>query len=152
MQNIMSGILVRSEILIIIVSMKRKIMYGGGGVLLINCDDPNELGHAKIIREKGTKRIKFHCGEEDNYTWVDGCPSILPSNLLAAFLYPQLEQPNEILTLWMHVWNSCNAALKSFEEDCELRLSVIPQVYRNNAYLFYVIFRNKHTKDNIMDT
>lgn len=74
----------------------KNYVCGEGGALLINSDDPKIIERAEIIREKGTNRSKFHRGEVDKYTWVDIGSSYLPSDLLAAFLYAQLEKLDEI--------------------------------------------------------
>jgi dTDP-4-amino-4,6-dideoxygalactose transaminase len=129
----------------------KNYVCGEGGALLINTDDPKIIERAEIIREKGTNRSKFYRGEVDKYTWVDIGSSYLPSDLLAAFLYAQLEKLDEIQKLRMNVWNSYYSALKPFEEKMTIRLPVIPDYVEHNAHLFYVLFRDEQMRDNVMN-
>jgi dTDP-4-amino-4,6-dideoxygalactose transaminase len=124
---------------------------GEGGALLINSDDPKIIERAEIIREKGTNRSKFHRGEVDKYTWVDIGSSLLPSDLLAAFLYAQFEKLDEIQNLRMHVWNAYYDSLKPFEDAGKIRLPVVPEYAEHNAHLFYVLFHDEKARDNIMN-
>jgi dTDP-4-amino-4,6-dideoxygalactose transaminase len=128
----------------------KNYVCGEGGALLINSDDPKIIERAEIIREKGTNRSKFHRGEVDKYTWVDVGSSYLPSDLLAAFLYAQLEKLDEIQNMRMNVWNAYYSALKSFEEEGKIRLPVIPDYVEHNAHLFYVLFHDEQTRDRMM--
>jgi dTDP-4-amino-4,6-dideoxygalactose transaminase len=129
----------------------KNYVCGEGGALLINTDDKKILDRAEILREKGTNRSKFHRGEIDKYTWVDIGSSYLPSDLLAAFLYAQLEKLDEIHALRMNAWNSYYAALKPLEEEGKLRLPVIPAYAEHNAHLFYVLFNDEQERDRGMD-
>lgn len=128
----------------------KNYVCGEGGALLINTDDTKIIERAEVIREKGTNRSKFHRGEVDKYTWVDIGSSYLPSDLLAAFLYAQLEKLDEINTLRMNIWNSYHAALKPLEKEGKLRLPIIPEYAQHNAHLFYVLFNDEQTRDKIM--
>jgi dTDP-4-amino-4,6-dideoxygalactose transaminase len=128
----------------------KNYVCGEGGVLLINSDDPDTIERAEIIREKGTNRSKFHRGEVDKYTWVDIGSSYLLSDLLAAFLYAQLEKLDEIQNLRMKVWNAYSTALKPYEEEGKIRLPVVPEYAEHNAHLFYIILRNELTRDRVM--
>jgi dTDP-4-amino-4,6-dideoxygalactose transaminase len=124
---------------------------GEGGALLINSDDPKIIERAEIIREKGTNRSKFHRGDVDKYTWVDVGSSYLPSDLLAAFLYAQLEKLDEIQNMRMNVWNAYYSALKPFEDAGKIRLPIVPDYAEHNAHLFYVLFRDEQTRDRVMN-
>lgn len=128
----------------------KNYVCGEGGALLINCDDPKIFERAEIIREKGTNRSKFHRGEVDKYTWVDIGSSYLPSDLLAAFLYAQLEQLDKIQKLRMGIWNAYYAALKPYQAEGKIRLPVVPEYAEHNAHLFYVLFRDEQTRDHVM--
>lgn len=128
----------------------KNYVCGEGGALLINVDDPKIIERAEIIREKGTNRSRFHRGEVDKYTWVDIGSSYLPSDLLAAFLYAQLEKLDEIQNLRMNVWNAYYSALKPFEDAGNIRLPVIPDYAEHNAHLFYVLFEDEQTRDRVM--
>jgi dTDP-4-amino-4,6-dideoxygalactose transaminase len=129
----------------------KNYVCGEGGALLINSDDPKIIERAEIIREKGTNRSKFHRGEVDKYTWVDVGSSYLPSDLLAAFLYAQLEKLDEIQNMRMNVWNAYYSALKPFEENGTIRLPVIPDYAEHNAHLFYVLFHDERVRNRVMD-
>jgi dTDP-4-amino-4,6-dideoxygalactose transaminase len=128
----------------------KNYVCGEGGALLINSDDPQIIERAEILREKGTDRSKFHRGEVDKYTWVDIGSSYLPSDLLAAFLYAQLEKLDEIQHLRTNVWNAYYSALKSFEDAGKIRLPVIPDYAGHNAHVFYLLLSNEKSRDYFM--
>jgi len=128
----------------------KNYVCGEGGALLINSDDPKIIERAEIIREKGTNRSKFHRGEVDKYTWVDIGSSYLPSDLLAAFLYAQLEKLDEIQKMRMNVWNAYYSALKSFEDKGKIQLPIVPDYAEHNAHLFYVLFKDEQKRDHVM--
>jgi dTDP-4-amino-4,6-dideoxygalactose transaminase len=130
----------------------KNYVCGEGGALLINSDDQKIVERAEIIREKGTNRSKFHRGEVDKYTWVDIGSSYLISDLLAAFLYAQLEKLDEIQNRRMNAWNFYYAALKPLEEEGKIRLPIIPDYARHNAHLFYVLFPSEGTRNFVMNT
>ncbi len=129
----------------------KNYVCGEGGALLINTDDPKIIERAEIIREKGTNRSKFYRGEVDKYTWVDVGSSYLPSDLLSAFLYAQLEKLDEIQKLRMNVWNSYYSVLKPFEETGTIRLPVVPDYAEHNAHLFYALFHDEPVRDRVMN-
>jgi dTDP-4-amino-4,6-dideoxygalactose transaminase len=126
----------------------KNYVCGEGGALLINSDDPKIAERSEILREKGTNRSKFHRGEVDKYTWVDIGSSYLPSDVLAAFLYAQLEKLDEIQN--MSVWNAYYAALKPYENEGKIRLPIIPDYAEHNAHLFYILFSDEYTRDSVM--
>ncbi len=129
----------------------KNYVCGEGGALLINSDDPKIIERAEIIREKGTNRSKFHRGEVDKYTWVDVGSSYLPSDLLSAFLYAQLEKMDEIQNMRMQIWNTYASVLKSFEEAGNIRLPIIPDYAEHNAHLFYILFPTEQVRDSMMN-
>jgi len=129
----------------------KNYVCGEGGALLINSDDPKIIERAEIIREKGTNRSKFHRGEVDKYTWVDIGSSYLLSDLLAAFLYAQLEKLDEIQNMRMNVWNAYYSMLKPFEDAGKIRLPLVPGYAGHNAHLFYVLFNNEQIRDRVMN-
>ena len=129
----------------------KNYVCGEGGALLINSEDPTIIERAEIIREKGTNRSKFHRGDVDKYTWVDVGSSYLPSDLLSAFLYAQLEKMDEIQNMRMNVWNAYYSVLKSFEDTGKIQLPVVPDYAEHNAHLFYVLFHDEQTRDRVMN-
>jgi len=128
----------------------KNYMCGEGGALLINTKDPEIIERAEIIREKGTNRSKFYRGEVDKYTWVDIGSSYLPSDLLAAFLYAQLEKIDEIQTLRLRLWNKYYSILEHFQKKGMIRLPVIPKYAEHNAHLFYILLRDEPARDRTM--
>lgn len=110
---------------------------GEGGAIIINTDN-NDIERAEIIREKGTNRSKFWRGEIDKYTWVDYGSSYLPSELNAAYLWPQLEVADKINDARLFVWNQYYTALKPFAEKGLIELPSIPSECVHNAHMFYV--------------
>ena len=130
----------------------KNYVCGEGGALLINTDDKTVQERAEVIREKGTNRSKFYRGEIDKYSWVDIGSSYLPGDILAAFLYAQLEKLDEIQQSRHQVYNAYNEALKPLEEEGLLRLPIIPDYAQHNAHLFYILFNDHATRDRVMDS
>ena len=118
----------------------KNIISGEGGMLAIN--DERFLQRAEIIREKGTNRSSFFRGEVDKYGWVDIGSSFLPSDIIAAFLYAQLENLNTIQKQRIHIWNKYYNALLPLEETGFLQLPNLQEYASNNAHMFYVVCRN----------
>lgn len=107
---------------------------GEGGAIVINHEDYIE--QAEIIREKGTNRSKFWRGQIDKYTWVDYGSSYLPSELNAAYLWPQLEMADEINNARLNIWNAYYKELSKLNGKIEL--PVIPEGCIHNAHMFYI--------------
>lgn len=117
----------------------KNIVSGEGGALVVNSTLFFE--RAEIVREKGTNRSRFFRGEVDKYTWVDVGSSYLPSELVAAFLFAQLQHIDEINGRRMAVWKQYEAALRSLENDGFITLPVIPRECAHNAHMFYLLAR-----------
>lgn len=130
----------------------KNYVCGEGGALLINTDDKAVQERAEVIREKGTNRSKFYRGEIDKYTWVDIGSSYLPSDILAAFLYAQLEKLDDIQQRRLRVDNAYKEALGPFEEEGLLRLPIVPDYAQHNAHLFYILFNDHATRDGVIDS
>lgn len=111
---------------------------GEGGALVIN--DEKYIEQAEIIREKGTNRSKFWRGQVDKYTWVDYGSSYLPSELNAAYLYPQLEKAEEINQFRLQVWNKYYKGLSELAGKVEF--PVVPECCSHNAHMFYLKLEN----------
>lgn len=126
----------------------KNIMSGEGGMLVIN--DARFDERAEIIREKGTDRSKFFRGEVDKYRWVDIGSSYLPSDIIAAFLFAQLENLDDIQQKRKEIWNAYNDALKQFEGSGLFTLPHLPPHASNNAHMFYLVAKNMHTRDHII--
>jgi dTDP-4-amino-4,6-dideoxygalactose transaminase len=110
---------------------------GEGGALLIN--DPKYTERAEIIREKGTNRSRFFRGQVDKYTWVDVGSSYLPSDILAAYLYGQLEQREKIQTHRKKVWDFYNASLADWAQAHEVQLPHVPAYVDQAYHMFYML-------------
>jgi len=110
---------------------------GEGGALLIN--DPVLVERAEIIREKGTNRSRFFRGQVDKYTWVDIGSSYLPSEILAAFLFGQLEQRTKIQLHRQRVWEMYHTGLKDWAQKHDVQLPTIPEHCEQAYHMFYLL-------------
>jgi dTDP-4-amino-4,6-dideoxygalactose transaminase len=118
----------------------KNIISGEGGALLVN--DQQFVERAEIIREKGTNRNKFFRGEVDKYTWVDIGSSYLPSELVGAFLYAQLEEAEKIIAARCRIFQRYCDLLQPLEEKGFLRLPTLEDKCVNNGHIFYIITRS----------
>ena len=116
----------------------KNIVSGEGGALLVNGDERLAL-RAEIIREKGTDRSQFFRGEVDKYTWQEVGSSFLPGEIIAAFLWAQLEEMDAINSRRLDAWQRYHAALADFEEAGRLRRPIIPAGCSHNAHMYYVL-------------
>jgi len=110
---------------------------GEGGALLIN--DPSYFERAEIIREKGTNRSRFFRGEVDKYSWVDLGSSYLPSDILAAFLYAQMEHRDEIQSRRRRIWEFYDANLVGWANQHGVRLPIVPEGCDQAYHMFYLL-------------
>lgn len=122
---------------------------GEGGALVLN--DSSYLDRAEIIREKGTNRRQVLRGMVDKYTWHDIGSSFLPSDILAALLYAQLERYDEIMEKRMTVWNTYNEQLKDIEAQGKLRLPILPEHVEHNGHMFNIILPEAKVRDHLVD-
>lgn len=118
----------------------KNVISGEGGALIINND--KYIKRAEIIREKGTNRSQFFRGEIDKYTWVDIGSSFLPSELISAFLYSQLENIEKINNKRMLIWNFYNHMFKEYEEMGFIKRPFIAPDCVHNAHMYYVLFND----------
>jgi len=110
---------------------------GEGGALMIN--DPDYIQQAEIIREKGTNRSRFFRGQVDKYTWVDLGSSYLPSDILAAILYAQLEKRDMIQEKRASIWHYYERKLQDWAQASGVRLPYIPADCQQAYHMFYMI-------------
>ena len=115
----------------------KNLTCGEGGALLIN--DPRYIERAEILREKGTNRSRFFRGQVDKYTWVDVGSSYLPSDILAAFLYAQLEQRHIIQARRRQIWQSYESGISDWAFKHEVRLPYVPADCQQPYHMFYLI-------------
>jgi dTDP-4-amino-4,6-dideoxygalactose transaminase len=116
----------------------KNIISGEGGMLAIN--DDRFLERAEIIWEKGTNRSAFFRGEVNKYGWVDVGSSFLPSEIIAAFLWAQLENLEDIQNRRKEIWKTYNDNLKDWAKPNQAKLPSIPEYATNNAHMFYMVF------------
>jgi dTDP-4-amino-4,6-dideoxygalactose transaminase len=127
----------------------KNIMSGEGGMLVIN--DPQFANRAEVIREKGTNRSAFFRGEIDKYGWVDMGSSFLPSDILAAFLYAQLESLNDIQQRRKEIWDKYHQSLKSLAQAGKLLLPQMPIYASNNAHMYYIVCASLEERGQLID-
>jgi dTDP-4-amino-4,6-dideoxygalactose transaminase len=123
----------------------KNIISGEGGMLVIN--DDRFTARSEIIWEKGTNRAAFFRGEVDKYGWADIGSSFLPSEIVAAFLYAQLEHLDEIQAQRIHCWNLYHEALRPMEQLGCIKLPFVPSFACNNAHIFYILFPGIKERD-----
>lgn len=111
---------------------------GEGGALLIN--DEQYAERAEIIREKGTDRSRFFRGQVDKYGWVDIGSSYLPSDMLAAYLFAQLQERERVQARRKEIWEFYQECLGSWAEKYGVRLPIIPEECEQAYHMFYMLF------------
>ncbi|MEY4875152.1 MAG: hypothetical protein RL708_301 [Bacteroidota bacterium] len=126
----------------------KNIISGEGGMLVIN--DEQFIHRAEIIREKGTNRSQFFRGEVDKYGWVDMGSSFLPSDIIAAFLFAQLENLDEIQTKRKQSWNLYKTILAEGEQKGYFKLPIIPDYATNNGHMFYLVCNSLQQRSNLI--
>ena len=118
----------------------KNFSMGEGGALLIREEAPIE--RAEILREKGTNRSKFFRGQVDKYTWVDFGDSYLPSDLNAAYLWPQLEDADRMNARRLAAWQRYDDVLRPLAAEGLLEVPFIPEGCVHNAHMYYVKWRD----------
>ncbi len=115
----------------------KNINCGEGGALLIN--DKSYVERAEIIREKGTDRSKFFRGRVDKYSWVDIGSSYLPGEIVAAFLWAQMEEAESITNKRLAIWQAYDHSMSFVESLGVIRKPVITKGCSQNAHMYYII-------------
>lgn len=118
----------------------KNIIAGEGGMLAIN--DERFIHRAEIIWEKGTNRAEFFRGEVNKYGWVDTGSSFLPSEVIAAFLWAQIENLDDIQRKRKEIWQLYYDNLVSLPAIKGIGLPIIPNYATNNAHMFYIVCNN----------
>ncbi|MGB8276230.1 MAG: dTDP-4-amino-4,6-dideoxygalactose transaminase [Alphaproteobacteria bacterium] len=127
----------------------KNFICGEGGALLANTDGFEE--RAEIIREKGTNRSQFFRGQVDKYTWVGAGSSYVPADILAAFLYAQLENMETITDKRKWIYETYLNLFRPLADRCPLRLPVIPEECGSNYHMFYVILEDQATRTALIE-
>ncbi|WP_270795464.1 dTDP-4-amino-4,6-dideoxygalactose transaminase [Aeromonas sp. QDB11] len=128
----------------------KNIISGEGGLLAIN--DERYIHRAEIIREKGTNRSSFFRGEVAKYGWVDIGSSFLPSDIIAAYLYAQLENMETIQARRKAIWQRYYDKLSSALTNSGIRLPKIVEYATNNAHMFYLVCENLKQRTELIET
>lgn len=115
----------------------KNIISGEGGALLVN--DQSAVERAEVIREKGTNRSQFFRGQVDKYTWCDVGSSFLPGELIAAFLWAQMEEAENITRERLNLWDRYHEAFLPLEENGLVRRPIIPETCSHNAHMYYLL-------------
>jgi dTDP-4-amino-4,6-dideoxygalactose transaminase len=126
----------------------KNYICGEGGALCLN--DPAYVERAEIIRDKGTNRKQFLRGQVDKYTWVDVGSSYVPSELCSAFLFAQLEMLQPIADRRRQIYEAYHRALAPLAAEGLLRLPVIPPECTSNSHMFYILVRDRPTRDALL--
>jgi dTDP-4-amino-4,6-dideoxygalactose transaminase len=126
----------------------KNFSMGEGGAILIH--DVQYFERAEIIREKGTNRSKFFRGEVDKYSWVDIGSSFLPSDINAAYLYPQLLGADRINENRMRAWELYDRLLQPLSKNGKLNLPVIPADCEHNAHMYYIKTANLEERSELI--
>lgn len=126
----------------------KNIISGEGGMLAIN--DEQFINRAEIIWEKGTNRSAFFRGEVDKYGWVDIGSSFLPSEIIAAFLWAQLENLEDIQKTRKTHWEKYNSLLFEWANHNKISLPKIPKYATNNAHMFFLVCKNLEQRTSLI--
>lgn len=127
----------------------KNIISGEGGLLAIN--DEKFINRAEIIWEKGTNRSSFFRGEVDKYGWVDIGSSFLPSEIIAAFLWAQLENLEKIQAVRKTHWEKYKNDLSDWAQNNEIALPKVPKYATNNAHMFYLVCKDLEQRTAVLD-
>ncbi len=126
----------------------KNVISGEGGALLVNA--PQYVDRAEVLREKGTDRSRFFRGEVDKYTWQDIGSSFLPGELIAAFLWAQLEEAESVTEGRLRSWQVYHDLLAPLEAQARLRRPVVPAECTHNAHMYYILLPDSQTRDGLM--
>jgi dTDP-4-amino-4,6-dideoxygalactose transaminase len=127
----------------------KNIISGEGGALLIN--DPRFAERAEIIWEKGTNRSQFFRGQVDKYTWVDLGSSYLPGEIVAAFLWAQMEEADSITARRLAIWDRYHRAFEELERSGRVRRPVVPPDRVQNGHLYYLLLQSQTARTAFID-
>ena len=127
----------------------KNVISGEGGALLVNNTALAE--QAEIIREKGTDRSRFFRGEVDKYTWQEVGSSFLPGELIAAFLWAQLEEADRITRARLESWRRYHELLEPLDAECVLRRPVVPDYCQHNAHMYYVLLAPEIDRQRVLN-
>lgn len=128
----------------------KNVISGEGGALLVR--DATHFRRSEIIREKGTDRSLFFRGEVDKYTWQEVGSSFLPGEVVAAFLWAQLEEASSITQHRLGIWLRYHAALAPHEAAGLIRRPIIPEGCEHNGHMYYVLLPKTVDRGRVLST
>ncbi|MBS0593603.1 MAG: dTDP-4-amino-4,6-dideoxygalactose transaminase [Proteobacteria bacterium] len=127
----------------------KNVISGEGGALLVN--NPRFAERAEIVREKGTNRSQFFRGQVDKYTWVDVGSSFLPGEIIAAFLWAQMEEVEPITRRRLAMWGTYHQWFAEAERAGKLRRPVVPGHCVHNAHMYYILLPDLQARTAVID-
>jgi dTDP-4-amino-4,6-dideoxygalactose transaminase len=127
----------------------KNFVCGEGGAILVN--RPGVVERAEIVREKGTNRALFYRGQVDKYTWMDVGSSYVPADLLAAFLYAQLQHLAPVTAARQRLVETYRAGLRDLAESGQIRLPTVPAECSPNYHMFYLVVGDLATRSALID-
>ena len=127
----------------------KNVISGEGGALAVN--RVGLISEAEIIREKGTDRSRFLRGSVDKYTWQSLGSSFLPGEIIAAFLWAQLQEAQEITDKRCHLWNRYNDLFENLENQGLVTRPHVPEQCEHNAHVFYLILAPQISRKELLD-
>ena len=126
----------------------KNVVAGEGGAIIIN--DPRLVERADIIREKGTNRVAFRQRRVNRYTWVDIGSSYLPSEIVAAALWAQLDAAWEITSTRLQLWERYHQAFLILEQTERARRPLVPENCSHNGHIYYLLLRDRARRDELI--
>ena len=126
----------------------KNYVMGEGGAIVLN--EAKYMDRAEIIREKGTNRRQVLKGWTDKYTWHDIGSSFLPSDLLAAILYAQMERYEEIMEKRMNIWDTYQNSLISLEKKGALKRPVLPKNITHNGHMYNIVLPTSEVRSELV--
>jgi len=127
----------------------KNIISGQGGALLIN--DASLVDRAEIIRENGTNRTQFSQGQVDKYTWCDVGSNYLPGEMVAAFLWAQMEDAQNITRQRLDIWERYHTMLAKLETAGHIKRPFMPKNCEHNAHMYYIILSAEIDRKYVLD-
>ncbi len=127
----------------------KNITCGEGGALIVN--DERFVDRAEIVREKGTNRSRFFRHQVDKYTWVDVGSSFTMSDVLAAFLYGQLEQWETIQSRRSAIWERYHSALESWASDAGVSRPAVPEYCEQTFHMYQLLMPDLNARTRLID-
>lgn len=127
----------------------KNLISGEGGSLLLN--DLELALRAEIIREKGTDRSRFFRGEVDKYTWQEVGSSFMPGELIAAFLWAQLEEADGITQQRLANWQRYHGLLELLDAMGTLGRPILPEDCQHNGHMYYVVLSAEIDRQAVLD-